>query len=664
MEEPGLALYEFSRRGRLEEVREELSKGESPNTYFSYDGTTPLLAAARGGHHEVVQALLEGRANIEVRTDDGSDALLHAASGGNAKVLSVLLGAKANIETKNEDEVTPLLLASHYGHDEAVKVLLESRADPNYIAPGWGSALDSAQGPCIALLEGLGVKRAPQEAAIAKAGEHFSYGCLDSPEAEAALQQYSTKTPEVQVSPSSSPSGLTSAMSRLQHLAGTVLGSCCGGLTTPGSSSTGRATPDATARFLQRKKLGLPPKTLGKSGLQVAPVGFGCHRIEDSGEHRLALAAAISCGMNLIDVAPNYTDGGAEVAVGKVLQELFSSKSVSRSELVVCTKVGNIVGSALKQPSLQTMPCVAKVRADVWHCIEPAWIEEELTRSLSRMGLDCIDVLLLHCPEFATKAPGVDMDEVYNRIQKAFLHLETEVQKGRVARYGISAAFYPLRASDPEHLILDRIISQLPKGHHFQVIQFPLNFAEVQPIWVSHTERDAHGVALNRERGLEASSLLDFARENGIATLTNRPLDGIHMEMGGILRFTSDVPMNSEMQGEDVDALEQKLTTISNGGLGDINDPVAQDLASKTIKCLASLDKVDCVLAGMRQVQYVANLVHLLQSTPPLSNEAASSAVRSMNNTISMWFCTATHEADHGTAKTWRLPERNSVAGG
>ena len=198
MAEEGRALFEYSRRGKLEDVREELANGESPNSYFSYDGSTALLVAARGGHVGVVAALLEARADLTVRSEDGSDALLHAASGGSSDVIQTLLASLADPRTVNEDEVSPLILAAHYGHSAASQVLLQARADPNYVAPGWGSALDSARGQCVTLLLQHGACR--QDAAAQpssrplKAGEHFMYNCLDDPnQAEAALRQFARR---------------------------------------------------------------------------------------------------------------------------------------------------------------------------------------------------------------------------------------------------------------------------------------------------------------------------------------------------------------------------------------------------------------------------------------------------------------------------------------
>jgi hypothetical protein len=293
------------------------------------------------------------------------------------------------------------------------------------------------------------------------------------------------------------------------------------------------------------------------------------------------------------------------------------------------------------------------VRDDVWHCLSSDWIEEELTGSLERMGLECIDVLLLHCPEFATKAADVDMNEVYARIKGACEYLEKEVARGRICRYGITAAFYPLRPSDPQHLVLSKVLESLPPSHHFQVLQFPLNFAEPQCLWQGQCARNPEGSPLTQGAGLGAS-LVELCKEHGIATLVNRPLDGVYKELAGTLRFSSDVPFGSAMSGEDLDQLEDKLTRLCPG-LGDAGDPVSDELAGKTIRCLAALEAVDCVLVGMRQPQYVVSVMRAV-AQGNVDPEKALNAAKALHNSLDMWFCTAAMSDDHGTAKEWRLP--------
>merc|ERR1719335_1370910 len=113
---------------------------------------------------------------------------------------------------------------------------------------------------------------------------------------------------------------------------------------------------------------------------------------------------------------------------------------------------------------------------------------------------------------------------------------------------------------------------------------------------VSHTPRNPDGAAIDKERALVAPTLFEAARAHGLATLTNRPLDGIYKESHGVLRFSSldcDVRSFSELQLDNCDVLEEKLTTICkldeppyNAGEG-----ASGRLAEKTVKVLSSLDE-------------------------------------------------------------------------
>lgn len=420
----------------------------------------------------------------------------------------------------------------------------------------------------------------------------------------------------------------------------------------------GRAEAQATANFLEKQRLGSRQRKLGRTGLNVSSIGFGCHRLENTREPKAALEVALKVGCNLIDVAPNYTDGDAERAVGEVLQKLFVENGLKRQEVIIATKVGNIVGSSVLSNAPRGFSNVAKIRQDVWHCIDPSWIEAELSRSLQRLNLECVDVLLLHCPEFASKAADVDMEDVYDRVARACQHLELEVSRGRIAWYGISAAFYPLRPSDPEHLLLDRVLKLLPPDHHFAVIQCPINFAEPQSLWLPHVMRDKDGVAMDPKEAQTALPLVLQARAHGLAIMSNRPLDGLYRNLPGVLRFASSVPFHGNFQEEDVDALEDKLTLICSPNIKDDDETVEGDLAAKTVKVLSSLDAVDCVLVGMKRPEYVAGITKHIHTTSSVDAEVALHAVRRMHETLTMWLCASDFEEDHGTAKDWRLPPK------
>eukprot|EP00928_Gymnodinium_smaydae_P024677 TRINITY_DN19901_c0_g1_i2.p1 TRINITY_DN19901_c0_g1~~TRINITY_DN19901_c0_g1_i2.p1 ORF type:complete len:725 (+),score=144.06 TRINITY_DN19901_c0_g1_i2:186-2177(+) len=651
--------------------------------------------ACRQGHGHVVRELLAAKASPQTRTDDGSTLLSHAVSGQNVDAVAAVLGSGVSPNEANEDGVPPLILASHYGSTAIIEILCEAGADINAEAEGWGTALDSAEGEAATLLERCGAKRSEGGAdqPMARGAERFHYGCFEAGENPNSTP---TQAPQSDQTGSAGPAlvsdkAIVGAKVRLKQPKPGLLkegdvgevvaddgSDCvplkvklgdaydyydhadlvvCANVDLPPDSD--RATVEGTKRLLSAKlDRRITPRTLGSTGLSVSPLGFGCHRLQDDDEQRAALATALKLGCNVVDAAPNYTDGVAENVVGSVLSELIKAKAVRRDELVVITKVGNVLGKQMQYA--KGVPGMTTINDNLSHCISPEWIEQEITRSLERLQLTCVDCLLLHCPECEMKGEGVDSKEVYARLHKAFRHLEKEVEKGRIASYGVSAAFMPLRPTDPEHLHLETLVAELPEKHHFRVLQFPMNFAEAPVRWVGHCPRNADSSAIDKE----APNLFEAAQKHGFATLINRPLDGIYKESHGVLRFSSldaDVRSFSELQLDNCDALEEKLDTLC--GLSDppynMQQGASGELAGKTLKLLNSLEGVDCVLVGMRRLPYVVSALPLSFGTPRLHPEKAEKALRSLHGTIEMWYATAIHEADHGTSKDWRLPIAN-----
>ena len=269
--------------------------------------------------------------------------------------------------------------------------------------------------------------------------------------------------------------------------------------------------------------------TLGKTGWQISPVGFGCYRIYDTNTgHIEALKLALESGCNLIDASTNYTNGSAEKGVGKVLSQLIGAKNIARDQVVVVTKVGYVQGENMKLARSRVSEDrpfseMVEYNDDCWHCISPDFLEDQITRSLQRLGLKQIDVLLLHNPEYFLKSGG-DHSEYYRRIKAAFEYLETEVRKGRIQYYGVSSNTFPEPKEHPEYTSLETLLEF--GGEHFAVIQFPMNLYEP-------------GAAL--EENNSGKSVAELARKSKIGTLVNRPLNAFlsNGKMSRLADFTS-----------------------------------------------------------------------------------------------------------------------------
>lgn len=214
---------------------------------------------------------------------------------------------------------------------------------------------------------------------------------------------------------------------------------------------SGAATIEGTTALANQFKH-LQYNTLGRTRWQVSQAGFGGYRVSTGIDaHSQAMSRSLSNGINLIDTSTNYTDGGSEQLAGEVLAELISREGITRQGVVVVSKVGYLQGRnfALNQERKQRgnpFPDVVPYGKGLEHCIHPQFIEDQLSRSLERLGLSTLDVLLLHNPEYylgwAAKqghAPDEAREIFYARIQLAFEYLEEEVSRGRIQAYGISS---------------------------------------------------------------------------------------------------------------------------------------------------------------------------------------------------------------------------------
>lgn len=110
-------------------------------------------------------------------------------------------------------------------------------------------------------------------------------------------------------------------------------------------------------------------------GETVPALGLGTWRMGESTRSRAAEVAAVrhalEIGYRLIDTAEMYGEGGAETVVGEALRGAIAAGEVRREELFIVSKV---------------YPHNASRRGAVEAC----------ERSLGRLGVECIDLYLLH----------------------------------------------------------------------------------------------------------------------------------------------------------------------------------------------------------------------------------------------------------------------------
>lgn len=299
----------------------------------------------------------------------------------------------------------------------------------------------------------------------------------------------------------------------------------------------------------------------GVTGWRVSQAGFGGYRVDkDNGYHEQALRLALQKGINLIDTSSNYTDGNSERLIGRVLSELLDSGELKREEVIIVSKAGYLQGfnyalAEQRKREGRPFPNLIKYAEGLDHCIHPEFLADQLTRSLERINLEMLDVYLLHNPEYylmwakhAHLAREQAHEEYYRRIQQAFGHLEQEVSSGRIQYYGVSSNTFP----EPERHYtftslarLWQIASEINPNHHFRVIQAPMNLFET-------------GLATEANQPGQQTTL-QFAHEQQVAVLINRPLNAFHQD--ALTRLAPvpmpDFPAPPEEVSTGVDTLQQ-----------------------------------------------------------------------------------------------------------
>ena len=159
---------------------------------------------------------------------------------------------------------------------------------------------------------------------------------------------------------------------------------------------------------------------LGTSDLRITPIGFGAWAIgggdwvyawgpQDDGESIGAIRRAIDLGINWIDTAAVYGLGHSEEVVARALREVPASRRP-----FVFTKCSLVWND----------------RREVSHCLKADSIRREIEGSLTRLGVDAIDLYQIHWPQFA---PGNAPD-----IEEGWQVLADLRRAGKVRYIGVS----------------------------------------------------------------------------------------------------------------------------------------------------------------------------------------------------------------------------------
>jgi L-galactose dehydrogenase len=129
-------------------------------------------------------------------------------------------------------------------------------------------------------------------------------------------------------------------------------------------------------------------RPLGKTGLSVSVLGYGASPLGgtfgaiDTAVGTRCVRTALELGVNLIDVSPFYGATQAETVLGNALRD------VPRDSFYLSTKVGRY--------GVQEFD------------FSPARVTRSIEESLSRLGVEYVDILLCHDIEFVPLRPIIE----------------------------------------------------------------------------------------------------------------------------------------------------------------------------------------------------------------------------------------------------------------
>lgn len=146
---------------------------------------------------------------------------------------------------------------------------------------------------------------------------------------------------------------------------------------------------------------GLARRRVGRTEVAVTELGFGTSRLGnlyaaiDDDMAAAAVSAAWDAGIRYFDTAPHYGLGLAERRLGKALA------GRPRDELVVSTKVGRLLEPNPRPTGSDLAAGGFDVRDDLVRRFDYSrdGVRRSLESSLERLGLDRVDVVLVHDPD-------------------------------------------------------------------------------------------------------------------------------------------------------------------------------------------------------------------------------------------------------------------------
>ena len=307
-------------------------------------------------------------------------------------------------------------------------------------------------------------------------------------------------------------------------------------------------------------------RKLGKTGMEVSAVSFGCWAIGgtwgsvDDKESIQALHTALDMGVNFFDTADVYGDGHSE-------QLLATLRKERKENFYIATKAGRRLNPHT--------PEGYNNRKNLTSFVE---------RSLKNLHTETIDLLQLHCPP----------TEVYY-MPEVFGILDDMVAAGKIRHYGVS---------------VEKIEEAL------KAIEYPA-VKTVQIIF-------------NMFRQRPSELFFEQAQKKDIGILTRVPLSSgmLTGKMSQTSSFEDDDHRKFNRNGDAFDKGETFSGVDFNLSLKAVEElkkicPDGMTMAQFALRWILMFDAVSCVIPGAKRTSQAEDNIHSAD-TPALTDETMS----------------------------------------
>ena len=268
-------------------------------------------------------------------------------------------------------------------------------------------------------------------------------------------------------------------------------------------------------------------RTLGRTGVQISDISFGCSGLDNVG----AVKHALERGINYFDTSPDYSRAGSERTLGEGIQGHPRDKLFIVSKF--CTPSGHL------SDDTPVKDVIAAVEA-----------------SLQRIGTDYLDLAHIHACNSIERLMNPNIHEAFDRLK----------EQGKLRFLGVSS-------HTPR---LEEVMRHAVDSDRFDVIMVAYNFRnwpELTNIFHAAKQKGVGVVAMKTLKGARHTVLSDFTpteRESFSQAafkwvLSNEDVSGLVVTMSSLSQIDEYIHASGQpVQQADIHLLEKYDRLVAN----------------------------------------------------------------------------------------------------